>query len=414
MNAKLIEKIVKFTLPLFLLGYVGWQAIGFFTNPVRTQTAHLSTVFQSVSGPGLVFREEVLLEESGINLVSSLHDDAQRVLVGQPIVELLPPGTYAGNRSRLREAEWEIEMLLGAQNPSISHINNTEALGRDIQQQLGQIVQMSATGSHSDAGNVRTNLVSLLNMRQIATGQENSFDARISQLQSERDRLSASPGGAVGVVNAPMSGFYAREVDGLEELLTLDTARTGDLFELKSLIENARPGGARDRAGRIVTSHNWYVAVIVSRYETQWIRQGQNLNMVFEDTGLRLPATVSRVLSNNDYDEAVIILHSNRVSAETVNLRISNVRLDFSQHEGIRVNAEALRFVDGERGVFTLSNNVVHFKRVDPIYEEPGFLLSRPPHNPHDDFVLRKYDQIIIRGVDLEDGRVIGSGGMLP
>ena len=409
MQAKFIERVVKYTLLLFLLGYVGVQAFGFFSAPVRTQTAHLSTVFQSVSGAGVVFREETLLEETGTNLVSSLFDDAQRVLVGQPIVELLPPGGQTDNRDRLRETQWEINMLHSAQNSATSNISNTEALGRDIQQQLGQLVQMSATGSHAGAGSVRSHLTSLLNMRAIATGQESDFDLRIARLESERASLSAaSAGGAVGVIRAPMSGFYAREVDGLENTLTLDIARTAGLEELRLIIENTSEAPTSSRAGRIVLSHNWYVGVLVSRYETQWVRPGQRVEMVFENTGLRLPATITRVLSNNDYDEAVLVLHSNRVSAETVNLRFADIRLDFRQHEGIRVNAEALRFVDGERGVFTLVNNVVRFKRIDPIYEEPGFLLSRPPFDPHDDFTLRKYDQIIIRGVDLEDGRVLG------
>ena len=409
MSAKLIERIVKYTLILFLLGYVAVQAVGFFSSPVRTQTAHLSTVSQSVSGRGIVFREEVLLEESGANLVSSLYDDAERVLVGEPIAELLPPGAHADNRNRLRETQWEIDMLRSAQNSTTSNLSNTEALGRDIQQQLGQLVQMSATGSHGDAGSVRSHLISLLNMRAIATGQESDFEARIGRLESERVSLSTpSAGGAVGVIRAPMSGFYAREVDGLESALTLDMARTASLEEMQALIENADQTPTSGRTGRIVLSHNWYVGILVSRYETQWVRQGQTVDMVFENTGLRLPATISRVLSNNDYDEAVLVLHSNRVSAETINLRFSDIRLDFRQHEGIRVNAEALRFVDGERGVFTLINNVVRFKRVDPIYEEPGFILSQPPFDPHDDSTLRKYDQIIIRGVDLEDGRVLG------
>jgi len=409
MNTKFIETLVKYMLILFLLLTVTVQATRFFSTPVRTQTAHLTTIFQSASGPGLVFRDEILLEESGASMVSSLFDDAQRVLVGEPIVELLPPGTYVGNRGRLRQTQWEIDMLEHAQDTSINHIANTDILGRDIQSQLGLLVQMSATGQYEDAGALRSNLTSLLNQRQIATGKEQNFQERISTLSSERDRLLLDAArGATGVVNAPRSGFYARSVDGLESVLTLNVARTGGLSELKSLVENTSASEVQSRAGRIITSHNWYVAVVVYQYEIQGMRRGQNLDIVFEATGTRVPATLRRILSDNAEDKAVLIFHSNHVSEETVNLRVSDVRLDFRQHEGIRVDAQALRFVDGERGVFTLTNNVVRFKRVDPVYEESGFLLSRPPLDPHDTFTLRKYDQIIIRGVDLEDGRVLG------
>ena len=409
MTARVIEKLVKYMLILFLLVYVGVQGSRFVSSPISTQTAHLTTVYRSVSGPAVVFREEIVLEGSGSHVVSSLFDDAVRVLVGEPVAEFLPPGTYVGSRSLLRQTQWEIDILLEAQNSAINHISNTEILGRNIQQQLGGLVTMSATGDYRGATDLRLNLTSLLNQRQIATGQEQNFDARISQLVSEQERLTtAAAHGATGVVNAPVSGFYARSVDGLENVLTLDAARSGTFRQLKSFIENAAPRGEPERAGRIVTSHNWYIAVLIDNYQTQWIRPRQMLEVYFACTGIRTPATVRRILSENWEDQAVLVLHSNHVSSETISLRASDVRMDFSQHEGIRVDSSALRFVDGERGVFTLTNNVVSFRRVDPIYEEPGFLLSRPPLNPHDQFMLRKYDQIIIGGVDLEDGRVLG------
>ena len=409
MKAKHVEWLVKFLLISFLLVYVGVQVTRVLTPPMRTQTAHMDFVFQSVSGPGLVFRDEIPLEESGASVVSSLFDDAVRVLVGQPVAELLPPGTYIGNSALIRQTQWEIEMLLEAQDTSIHHIANTEALGRDIQQQLGIFAGLSASGNYHGAEDVRANLTALLNQRQIATGREQCFGARISQLTLEYERLNSfDRAGAIGVAYAPVSGFYARSTDGLESALSLNVARTAGLAELKAMIENTMPLQTVNRAGRVVTSHNWYVAVILDRYQTQWINTGQGLDIFFEGTGIRVPATVRRVLYRTGYDQAVLVLHSGHVSEDTINLRAQNVRLDFNVHEGIRVDAAALRFQNGERGVFTLSNNVVTFKRVDPIYEEPGFLLSRPPHNPRDPYTLRQYDQIIIGGVDLEDGRVLG------
>ena len=409
MKAKHVEKLVKFLLISFLLIYVGVQVTRGLTPPMRTQTAHMDSVFQSVSGPGLVFRDEIALEESGANVVSSLFDDAVRVLIGEPVAELLPPGTYIGNNALIRQTQWELDMLIEAQDTSIHHLANTEALGRDIQQQIGALAGLSTSGNYHGAECIRANLTALLNQRQIATGREQCFGVRINQLTLEQERLNSfDRAGATGVARAPVSGFYARSTDGLESALNLSAVRTAGLVELKSMIENTAPLETANRAGRIVTSHNWYVAVILDRYQTQWITSGQGLEIFFEGTGIRTPATVTRVLYQTDYDRAVLVLHSGHVSEETINLRSQTVRLDFSVHEGIRVDAAALRFSDGERGVFTLTNNVVRFKRVDPIYEEPGFLLSRPPHNPHDPHTLRQHDQIIIGGVDLEDGRVLG------
>lgn len=408
-SSRIIEKVVGFMLVAFLLAYVGVQTMrGVAPSMMTIQTAHLSSVFQSVSGRGVVFRDEIALEHGGANAISSLFDDAVRVLVGEPVAELLSPGTYVGSRSLLRQTQWEIEMLEQAQNTSVHHMANTEAIGRGISQQMVRLSKMSATGDFGGVDDLRQDLTALLNQRQIATGREDNFALRINALENQWESLSIVGEGSNRVVLAPVTGFYSRLVDGLENILTLETVRSADIYRLSGIIQTTQPEQSIGSAGRIVTSHNWYVAIMVDRYKTQWVLPGQNLEMVFESNGARVPGVVERLLLGAvDDDYAVLVVHSNHVTGDTINLRTDNIRLEFAQHEGIRVDAAALRFVDGERGVFTMVNNTVQFRRVDPIYEEPGFLLSRIPHNPHDPFFLRLHDQVIIGGVELET-RIMG------
>ncbi|MGI6404349.1 MAG: HlyD family efflux transporter periplasmic adaptor subunit [Oscillospiraceae bacterium] len=407
MQGKWIEKLVASMLVLFLFCYVGFQATRYFDAPVKTETVYAYTVAQTINAQALVFREEMVLSETGSGVQSCLYDDGERVLIGQPVVEYLSSMAVGGNRSRLRQTEWEIAMLKEAQNTSLSHFSNAEALGRDLKQQLSYLVKMSASGRFDDVETLRPALVSLLNKRQIATGKERSFQRRIDSLAKELDSLRSASGQEVNmVVKTPVSGYFAKSIDGLESLLPLDTARTADLEELLELLENPPIFRTQPGSGRIVTSQNWYVAVKVDKYDVQWVREGQTLTLQFENSP-GFPATVSRVLTSNEREEAVLVIHCNYVGADTINLRLAPVKLKFSQYTGLRVDTAFLRFQEGERGVYVLENNVVRFKKLNPIYEEAGFLLSAQPVDPYDSTTLRQYDQIITKGTELEDGKII-------
>ena len=124
MQGKWIEKLIASLLVLFLFCYVGFQASRYFDAPVKTETVYSYTVSQTISAEGLVFRDEMVLTETGSGIQSCLYDDGERVLVGQPVVEYLSSAAGGGNRSRLRQTEWEISMLEEAQNTSLSHFFN--------------------------------------------------------------------------------------------------------------------------------------------------------------------------------------------------------------------------------------------------------------------------------------------------
>lgn len=408
MQGRITEKLVAGLLILFLLIYVGFQTFRFFGSPVKTETVYEYTVAQAITTKGVILRDEQVLSEAGSGVMSCLFEDGERVLVGAPVVEYLASEGVGADRSRLRDTQWEIAMLKEAQNTSLSHFSNAEALGRDIKQQMSQLVYMASLGQYDQLPAVQSNLVSLLNKRQIATGKENSFQLRIDQLTAEQDDLTTATGRQVNnVVKAPVSGYYAKPLDGYESLLNTKMATEGSLRELTELVETAeKPLHGAPGSGRIVTNQNWYVVITADKYEIQWVRSGQSLQLIFEGVSAKVPATVHRVLTANDSDNAVLVIHCNYITGELLDLRAEEVRLEFSQYTGLWVDTANLRFNGDERGVYVLENNVVRFKKLDPIYEEAGFVLSQQPYDLYNTEYLRQFDQIITKGTELEDGKI--------
>ena len=73
-------------------------------------------------------------------------------------------------------------------------------------------------------------------------------------------------------------------------------------------------------------------------------------------------------------------------------------------YTGLQVNSKAVRFVDGEKGVYVLSGSVVHFVPVNIIYSTDSYCICETETTG---VRLKLYDEVIIKGKNLYDGKVI-------
>jgi hypothetical protein len=117
---------------------------------------------------------------------------------------------------------------------------------------------------------------------------------------------------------------------------------------------------------------------------------------------------VTKILQEKDEERTVLLLSCNYVSGPLLGVRKTAAELDFNQYSGLRVDMANVRFLDDERGVYVLEDGVASFKKLDAVYEDQNFVLSRfrPPSEEFGEYV-KLFDQIIIRGNDLYDGKTI-------
>jgi hypothetical protein len=203
--------------------------------------------------------------------------------------------------------------------------------------------------------------------------------------------------------------------------------RSMSIADYTALIEREPPSPPPGRVGRIVRTGIWYIAVPLDLHQSEWLRKGQQVQLEFEQIFRQIPATVHDIKFENNTDTIVAIFQSDHMSAEIINLRVTEVTIYSAQHSGLRISTSFLYFrerPDGgaDRGVYVLDGTTVRFKLVHPVYEEATYLLSDPnpnpvervtqdPENPDADSwqtppPVRKYD-LVIRGVDLYDGKPI-------
>ena len=74
-------------------------------------------------------------------------------------------------------------------------------------------------------------------------------------------------------------------------------------------------------------------------------------------------------------------------------------------YSGLRIDKNAIRKINGEDGVFIKSNGIVRYRKVDILYFASAFAVVK--YDSLDTSGVQVYDEVIVKGSDLYDGKVI-------
>jgi len=403
------EKIIAGLLVLFLIITVGYQVYLGVYGTIRTETVYDYTVSRAITADGIAIRYETVLGDRPGGIENSIFDDGTRVSVGENIAEFYKNEQSNIGLRRMRELESEIRMLRDAQDRSVNNFSTADMLNRDIKEQLAGLAKASDSRRFYAAADIKNELKSLFNKRQVATGQVLNYNERIEELESEYARfLNTDADSYTVITQAPVSGFFSRNVDGYEEALKPDIVKSFTVADYLSFIDAPKRTPPTDKIGKIVTTQNWTFAAACDKHNLDAIRAGQEVTLVFDAVNQRVPAIIDEILQDKDEDRIVILLRCNQVSGDILALRHTSAVIAFNQYTGVRINMPDIRFQGDQRGVYVLDRNTVRFKLIDPIYEEQNFILSRLiPPDVRDDKYVNLFDQVITRGIDLSDGKVI-------
>ena len=120
-----------------------------------------------------------------------------------------------------------------------------------------------------------------------------------------------------------------------------------------------------------------------------------------------LSATVRELTPDKETGLAKLVLECQTVNADILALGIETARIDLKTYEGIRLDKAALHIVEGNRGVYVKYGNLQKFLKITILYEDENYILIPADGKLGTDNEVRLYDEIIVQGKNLQDGRLI-------
>ncbi len=79
--------------------------------------------------------------------------------------------------------------------------------------------------------------------------------------------MTASAGGAVASITAPVAGYFISGTDGLESVMAMDEVEDITPTEAKELLAQ-EPGEPAHAVGEVCSDFNWYLVFVLG--ETTW------------------------------------------------------------------------------------------------------------------------------------------------
>ena len=109
--------------------------------------------------------------------------------------------------------------------------------------------------------------------------------------------------------------------------------------------------------------------------------------------------------SSSEQDGYVLTFRSSRTSSTCLLQRQQTAGIILTTYEGLCVNNEARRVVDGVTGVYVLSGMEMTFKPIEALYTTDAYTIVKWESNKPG--ALKLYDEIILSGKEIYDGKIV-------
>lgn len=433
---KLGKKLLTILCIVLAALYCCYQFYQWRVPSVKTEVALEQSVYNAVDAQIFVVRDEYILPNTASGKVIPLVEDGERVAKGDVVAMVFQNDEDAANYLRAQELKNQISYYeqLSKQLATVSDIN---ALNEDVFSLLLDCLDTVDSGKFSHLGDRTDELKNMLIRRQMTMGEEIDFPSMISALKAELDGLTVNES-AYTKITAERSGYYISSTDGLEGAIPYGqvSSVTQDTLQ-KALEAKAKPdsGGV----GKIVDSFNWYLLCTIQEEKALSFERGDSITvrMPFSAQGA-FQAEVENIAQSED-GKNLVTLKCNLMNENFANLRqetaqlVTNVTVYYAEtppedksgetekpkpkqyivDKGIRVSSSAVRVVDGEKGVYVRRGNVARFRKLNVVYSDQTYVISATTDrdgNPivdDPDGYLKQYDEVILEGKDLYDGKII-------
>ena len=387
---------------VFFLGQV------FFTGgeQLRTETAYAYDMTEDIPFEGVYLRNETIVYSAGTGVLSYEHQDSSKVGKSSIIAYRYRNESDIDLRRRIEELDAQIDVLTDAEKLVGTDNSQLETITSQINSVHSSLVDSIINGDYDSAVDYENQMLEALCKREIAKGESLGYSDKIAALRQERTQLNTRLSGDVQSIYANGTGYFVSGIDGYEDKLGFDDADTITAEKIEAIIETPDVSGGGNAVGKLISDYRWRVAAVLDSDELFGIYEGSTVNLRVGSQNVQLEAEVESINDTGRGDgTAVYVFQCDRLTSAVVGARTAHFKLVVNSYGGLRVSRDAIRYDENEeRGVFVVRGSSLVFKKINVLYWGEDYIICS---QEEDDSYLKLYDEIVIEGKDLHDGRVV-------
>jgi putative membrane fusion protein len=298
-----------------------------------------------------------------------------------------------------------------------NNVNNNSIFSSDLQKIDNQIEKkielIKNRIDNKDYGsikNIKEDINKLIEKKIIISGKDSVGVYNLSDLIDEKEEYEKIIADNQINVKSDISGIVSYHIDGYEQFLkpenigsfTLDEFKRLDNLELDENISST----SGQAVAKIIDNFEWYIGFVEDAELLYNIREGNFIDVRF--TGIDDEIIKGEVLrvSENENDEKLVIVKFNNYIDSFYNIRKENIDVIVKTYSGYKIPTSAIRMINNKIGIFVTRDSVARFCEVEILSKNNDFAIIKENENGDTDGVLL-YDEIIIKGKDIYDGKLI-------
>lgn len=398
-------QITSVVLSIIVISYIVYNAFAYSYSPIDTQRlTEETTIEETIDFKGFALRDEKIIDTSASGTVIPLAHDGKRVANGDNIAVVCQNDDQAAAYTKLESLKQELERYKNINDPDGTQELSADKLNTKISDAYDDIMDAVTTGAYDELPDALTAYADKCATKQILTEGSIDLSAKLTSLENEIAALTVQNIN-YSSVKAPKSGYYINTIDGYESALSYKDALSLTSQQIESALNAEAAAVSGNSLGKIVESYKWYIVGETESQNSSYFKNGAKITVNFPKEGVN-HVTMLVEKADTQGDKMTVVLSCSLMDETFANMRTEDMQIVTKSHTGYRVPSNVIRFdEDNNTGIYVLRGKIITFIPVEIIYTEDDFaIISSSSSNGKS---VRLYDEVIIKGKDLEDGKVI-------
>ena len=397
------NKFVKIGLSALIIAFLLFQIYSAIFSSISTSSAIPFEYTEGIDTTGIIIRDETLVKNSEQGTLHFAVVDGEKIAKGGVIAHIYDGDSASANATKIEELKAQlkkIEEIEGYNNMMAVDLSTVNA---KISSYYNDFAFNSSLGRYDKLSESVSGLLTMMTRKKVATGEQTDFSSLKDAINIQINQLSQSSGNVKGSIKASVSGYFVSVVDNFEDKLS---TKDLSIFTPDYFNELTAGEATQNVIGKIVYDYKWYIAGLVPINDSKFYKIGETVTLKTTTTSNpRLTAVVEKVNLSPTGDNAVIIFSCNEMSSELATMRSGTITIIKNEYSGLKVDSKALRVVDGKTGVYIVSGLEAKFVEANILYSNDSYAICEL--NNSDSSKLRLYDEVIVKGKNLYDGKII-------
>lgn len=260
--------------------------------------------------------------------------------------------------------------------------------------------------------NISKNLTS----KQIAVGKDLDYESIINDY-TKKIKEKKNAYSIVKKITSPYAGYFVSNVDGYEQAVSFEDIENKKVEPLEAQkLLNLSCSTPENAYGKIIAQHNWYYIFDTEISNSSLLKTDYWVKVSFSELGIEnINMQVYDITEMQD-GKITVTLKCTSMNEELSKIRKDSASIILDEYKGFKISSEALlENEDGVLGVYAVVGNIMKFSPVNVLLYRDDYVIAEGikmlrDENDEDSgyyHVLKAYDQIIVKGMNLEDGNIV-------